>query len=86
MWVHKSTGGGEAAVPGEDIQHAAVVVWGTALLGATGHLVVIELKWELEALGTVVESVHSQDDYKEEAEKIAADVQLVPYDEGPGIL
>lgn len=35
------------------------------LLGATGHLVVIELKWGLEAHGTVVESVHSQDDYKE---------------------
>ena len=54
------------------------------LLEATGHLVVIELKWESEAHGTVVESVHSHDDYKE-AEALGADVQLVLDDEEPDI-
>ena len=56
------------------------------LLEATGHLVVIELKWELEAHGTAVESVHSQDDYKEEPEALAADVQLVSDGEEPDTL
>ena len=56
------------------------------LLEATGHLAVIELKWELEACGTVVESVRSQDDYKEEPDGLAVDVELVSDDEEPDTL
>lgn len=71
---------------GEGIQHAVVVVVrGTVLLGAIGRLVWIELKWELEAHGTVVESVHSQNDYREEDE-LAADVQRVSDGVEPDIL